>query len=136
MKGRKREIVVDTEGSLLKGVIWPADVQDRDAAATTLKDIRKLYPWLELVFADSGYAGEKLENALRGTTAPALEIVRRPSGSKGFVLLPRRWVVERSFAWFGRNRRLAKDFETLTETALAYLYAASIGIFIRRLARD
>ncbi len=134
VKGRKREIVVDTEGHLITGEIWPANVQDRDAAAFTLKGLRKRFPWLEKLFADSGYAGEKLANALIGEAAPELEIIKRPREARGFVLLPRRWVVERSFAWFGRNRRLYKDCERLLKTALACLYIASINMLIRRCA--
>lgn len=134
VKGRKREIVVDTEGHLITGEIWPANVQDRDAAAVTLKGLRKRFPWLEKLFADAGYAGEKLETELIGEAAPALEIIRRPRGAKGFVLLPRRWVVERSFAWFGRNRRLNKDCERRIETARACLYIASVNMLIRRCA--
>lgn len=111
VKGRKWEIVVDTEGHLIAGEIWPANMQDRDAAAVTLKGLRRQFPWLEKLVAYSGYAGEKLETALIGEAAPALEIVKRPKDAKGFVRLPRRWVVERSFAWFGRNRRLDKDCE-------------------------
>ena len=133
-KGRKREIVVDTEGHLVTAEIWPANVQDRDAAASTLKGLRKRFPWLETIFADAGYSGPKLELALLGCAAPKLQIVKRPRDAKGFVLLPRRWVVERSFAWFGRNRRLYKDCERRKETALACLYIASINMLTRRCA--
>ena len=132
VKGRKREIVVDTEGHLITADIWPANTQDRDAAAVTLKGLRKRFPWLEKIFADAGYAGDKLANALIGEAAPKLKIVKRPRHATGFVLLPRRWVVERSFAWFGRNRRLYKDCERRIETALACLYIASINMLIRR----
>jgi len=134
VKGRKREIVVDTEGHLITGEVWPANVQDRDAAAVTLKGLRRRFPWLEKLFADSGYAGEKLETALIGEAAPTLEIIKRPKDAKGFVLLPRRWVVERSFAWLGRNRRLDKDHEQRIETARACLYIASVNILIRKSA--
>lgn len=134
IKGRKREIIVDTEGHLIVAEIWPANIQDRDAAAVTLKGLRKRFPWLEKLFADSGYAGEKLEAAIKGKAAPQLEIIRRPKGTKGFVLLPRRWVVERSFAWFGRNRRMDKDCEHLIKTAQACLYIASVNMLLRRSA--
>lgn len=132
IKGRKREILVDTEGFLIMAAIHPASVQDRDAAAKTLVGTRKRFPWLEKVWADGGYAGQKLKNALKGKAAPKLEIVKRPREAVGFVLLPRRWVVERSFAWFGRNRRLYKDCENLTSSALAGVYIASINLMIRR----
>ncbi len=134
IKGRKREIVVDTEGHLITAEIWPANVQDRDAAAVTLKGLRKRFPWLKKLFADTGYAGDKLHDALIGEAAPELEIIKRPRDAIGFVLLPRRWVVERSFAWFGRNRRLYKDCERRVETALACLYIASVNMLLRRCA--
>lgn len=133
-KGRKREIVVDTEGHLVAAAIHPANVQDRDAAAITLKGLRRSFPWLVTIFADSGYSGDKLREALIGQAAPELQIVKRPRDAEGFVLLPRRWVVERTFAWFGRNRRLYKDCEKLTQSALACLYIASINMLVRRCA--
>lgn len=134
VKGRKREIIVDTEGHLIIAAIHPANVQDRDAAATTLKGLRRRFPWLELLYADAGYSGDKLHNALLGQAAPKMEIVKRPRDASGFVLLPRRWVVERSFAWFGRNRRLYKDCERHLRTALACLYIASVNMLLRRCA--
>lgn len=134
IKGRKREIVVDTEGHLITAAIHPANVQDRDAAAITLKGLRRRFPWLEKLFADAGYSGDKLRDALIGQAAPKLEIVKRPRDAQGFVLLPRRWVVERTFAWFGRNRRLYKDCEHLTRSSLACLYLASINMLVRRCA--
>ena len=133
-KGRKREIIVDTEGHLVTAAIHAANVQDRDAAAITLKGLRRRFPWLEVLFADAGYAGDKLRDALIGQAAPKLEIVKRPRDAEGFVLLPRRWVVERTFAWFGRNRRLYKDCESLSRSALACLYIASINMLARRCA--
>jgi transposase len=91
-----------------------------------LKAARRLYPWLRHVFADGAYAGDKLAHALAGHGAWTLEIVKRSDTAKGFVLLPRRWVVERTFAWLNRNRRLAKDFEAAIKTATAWLYIASV----------
>ena len=134
IKGRKREIIVDTEGHLVTAAIHPGNVQDRDAAAITLKGLRRQFPWLEKLYADFGYSGVKLRDALVGQAAPELEIVKRPREAAGFVLLPRRWVVERSFAWFGRNRRLYKDCERHLRTALACLYIASINMLLRRCA--
>jgi transposase len=132
IKGRKREIIVDTEGHIVTAAIHTGNVQDRDAAAITLKGLRRQFPWLEKLYADSGYAGVKLRDALVGEAAPELEIVKRPREASGFVLLPRRWVVERSFAWFGRNRRLYKDCECHLRTALACLYIASVNMLLRR----
>jgi transposase len=86
-------------------------------------------------FADGAYAGEKLETALAGRGQWTLEIVKRSDQAKGFQLLPRRWVVERTLAWFGRNRRLARDFERTITSSEAWLYLASIQLLARRLAR-
>jgi len=135
VKGRKRHIVVDTGGLLVGAIVHPADVQDRDGAPDLLASIRDLYPWLRHVFADGAYAGDKLAGALAGLGDWALEIVKRPDTAKGFVLLPRRWVVERTLAWLGRNRRLAKDFEAAVETAVAWLYIAHVKLLTRRIAR-
>jgi len=100
-----------------------------------LTSARHLYPWLRHVFADGAYAGDKLANALAGHGTWTLEIIKRSDAAKGFVLLPRRWVVERTFAWLNRNRRLAKDFEATSETATAWLYIASVKLLTRRIAR-
>lgn len=131
-KGRKREIVVDTEGHLITAAIHPANVQDRNAAAISLKGLRRRFPWLEKLFADAGYSGDKLGDTLVGEVAPELEVVKRPRDAEGFILLLRRWVVERTFAWFGRNRRLYKDCERLTRSTLACLYLANINMLVRR----
>lgn len=134
IKGRKRHILVDTEGNLLGAVVHGAEVQDRDGAPSVLASIRSLYPWLRHVFADGGYAGDKLRKALKGKGEWTIEIVKRSDAAKGFVLLPRRWVVERTFAWIGRCRRLAKDFEATIESALAWVLVAHIRRLVRRLA--
>jgi transposase len=97
--------------------------------------LRKSAPRLRHVFADGAYAGEKLRGALEEIGKWTLQIIKRPAGAKGFVTLPRRWVVERTFAWLGRCRRLAKDFEGTIESAVAWITIASIRILIRRLAR-
>jgi transposase len=111
INGRKRHIITDTNGHLVGAQVHSADIQDRDGAPDLLASIRYLFPWLRHVFADGAYAGEKLETALAGNGQWTLEIVKRSDQAKGFEVLPRRWVVERTLAWFGRNRRLAKDFE-------------------------
>jgi len=134
IKGRKRHIVTDTEGHLVGLVVHEADVQDRDGAVLVLRSIRHLYPWLRHIFADGGYAGDKLRDALRGLGDWSIEIVKRSDDAKGFVVLPRRWVVERTFAWLGRCRRLAKDFEASIASAEAWILVASIRLLTRRLA--
>jgi transposase len=134
VKGRKRHIVTDTEGHLVGVQVHAADVQDRDGAVGVIASIRRLYPWLRHLFADGGYAGEKLTAALAPLGTWTIEIVRRSDAAKGFVLLPRRWVVERTFAWLNRNRRLAKDFEALTTTAATWVMIASAKLIMRRLA--
>ncbi len=96
---------------------------------------RSAFPWLRHVVADGGYAGPKLKQALEKFGQWTLEIVKRSDAAKGFQLLPRRWVVERTFAWLGRNRRLAKDFETTIANAQAWLMIASIQLLVRRIAR-
>ena len=135
IKGRKRHILTETGGLLVHAVVHAADIQDRDGAPLVLKDIRNSFPWLRHVFADGGYAGDKLREALAKIGKWTLEIIKRSDTAKGFVLLPRRWVVERTFAWLNRNRRLAKDFERTIESATAWLFLASIQIMTRRIAR-
>jgi transposase len=135
IKGRKRHIVVDTLGLMVGLVVHSADIQDRDGAAAVLKTILKRWPWLRHIFADGGYAGPKLRGALRKVAKFALQVVKRTDKAKGFEVLPRRWVVERTFAWLGRCRRLAKDWEKSIASAEAWMLIAHIRILSRRLAR-
>ena len=135
IKGRKRHLLTDTGGLLVAAIVHTADVQDRDGAPALLNKVRSAFPWLRHVFADAAYAGQKLDAALAGLGQWTLEIVRRSEIAKGFHLLPRRWVVERTIAWLNRNRRLAKDFEASLESALAWLMIASVKLLSRRLAR-
>lgn len=135
INGRKRHIVTDTQGNLVGLVVHPADIQDRDGGAFTLGSIRRLYPWLRRVFADGGYAGAKLRGALARIGMWKLEIIKRSDRAKGFEVLPRRWVVERTFAWLGRCRRLAKDFEATIDSATAWVMIAHIRTLTRRVAR-
>lgn len=136
IKGRKRHILTDTNGLLVAASVHGADIQDRDGAVPLLASIRHAFPWLRHVFADGGYAGAKLQTSLAALGRWRLEIVKRSDIAKGFVLLPRRWVAERTLAWLNRNRRLAKDFEALPETAAAWLMLASVKLLSRRLARQ
>ena len=119
---------------LCYAVVHAADVQDRDGAPDVLKAIRHRFPWLRHVFADGGYAGDKLRAALAKIGKWTMQIIRRSDAAKGFEILPRRWVVERTFAWLNRNRRLAKDFEKTLESATAWLFMASVQMIARRIA--
>ena len=134
IKGRKRHILTDTIGLPVGMIVHPANVQDRDGAPLLLESIRSAFPWLRHIFADAAYAGEKLRNALADMGTWSIEIIKRSDTAKGFVLLPRRWVVERTIAWLNRNRRLAKDFEATTESSVTWLYIASVKLMSRRLA--
>jgi putative transposase len=124
-KGRKRHILTDTEGKLVHAVIHIADIQDGDGAPLVLPEIVSRFPWLRHVFTDAGYAGSKLEDALRRTSKWTIEIIKRSDAAKGFEMLPRRWIVERTSEWLNRNRRLAKDFEQTIASATAGLFIAS-----------
>jgi len=135
IKGRRRHIVTDTLGLMLFVLVHGADGQDRDGAPALLKAIRHRFPWLRHIFADGGYAGDKLRATLRGQGVWTLEIIKRSDTAQGFELLPRRWVVERTFAWLGRCRRLAKDWETTIESSTPWAFIASIRLMSRRLAR-
>ena len=134
IKGRKRHIVTDTSGFLIFILVHAADIQDRDGAVDVLKAIRNRFPWLRHVFADGGYAGDKLRDALRGNGDWTLEIIKRSDKARGFEVLPRRWVVERTFAWLGRCRRLAKDWEQSIESSTAWATIASIRMLTRRIS--
>lgn len=131
--GRKRHILVDTMGLLLRVVVQPADLQDRDGARTLLRRVREQFPRLVKIWADRGYEGDLVAWA-REQLGVDLEIVRRDDGQRGFVVLPRRWVVERTFAWFGWNRRLSRDYEYSAEYSESWVYLASIQLMLRRLA--
>ena len=135
VKGRKRHIVTDTAGSLLAVLVQAANVQDNHAAVPLLKSLARPFPKLRHIFADRVYRGQKLLTALADPTKWTIEIVTRSQSIGTFKAEPKRWVVERTFAWLGRNRRLAKDFEATIASAEAWLLIASIRILSRRLAR-
>ena len=132
--GRKRHIVTDTNGLLLAIHVHPANVQDCHGAVPLLKRLRNKFPKLQRIFADRVYRGDQLRDAIKDSGPWTIEIVERAAGVKGFQLLPRRWVVERTFAWFGRCRRLAKDFERSVLTEVAWMLVAHLRLLIRRLA--
>jgi putative transposase len=135
MKGRKRHLVTDTEGSLLVLQVHPADIQDNHGAVPLLKAARRAFSRLRHIFADRVYRGPKLLNAISDVGRWTIEVVTRTQNVGSFKPEPRRWVIERTFAWFGRNRRLAKDFEKTIASAEAWIMMASVKLLSRRLAR-
>lgn len=134
VEGRKRHIVTDTLGLLLVVMVTTASVQDRDGGADILKLLHKLVPTVRHVFADGGYAGRLVKKAKRYWEL-TVEVVKKPPRQPGFSVLPRRWVVERTFAWLMRWRRLVRDYERYPETHEAMVKWAMIGLMVNRLAR-
>jgi putative transposase len=130
--GRKRHALVDTDGRLLVIGISAASLQDRDGAGPLVRASRRQFPFIERVYADRGYQGERV----RSTCPVPVEIVRPRPGQIGFAVQPRRWVVERTFAWLGRNRRLWKDAETTIASSSAFTHAAAANLLVRRIARS
>ena len=123
--------MTDTDGRLLRVEVHGADVQDRDGARGLLRRSRGLYPFVERVFADGGYAGELVDWA-KDKANLTLEIVRRSPGTEGFVVIKRRWVVERTFAWIMKQRRLVRDYEQLPSVAETLITIAASATLIRR----
>jgi putative transposase len=132
--GRKRHILVDTQGLLLDVHVTPASVPDREGAKPVLMRLARTAPHLRHLWLDGGYAGKFEEWFAAHCPHMTLAIVKRPHASHSFILLPRRWVVERTFAWFNNHRRLSKDYERLTATSELFAYIAMIRIMLRRLA--
>lgn len=161
VKGRKRHLLVDTQGLVLRAKVQPADVMDRDGIKPLLERVREAFPRLSHLWLDAGYNGKGkgkdwVEKAL-GLTA---QMVRRPPRPRyvwvkegeepdwddlrargllpepGFKVLPRRWVVERTFSWIDQNRRMSKDYERLPESGEAFIYVAMTRLMARRLARS
>jgi putative transposase len=132
VKGRKRHIAVDTLGLLLGVLVLTADVQDRDGAKPLLRQLKADQPRLQLLWADGGYAGQ-LVSWVAAHCGWVLEIVKRSDVAQGFVLLAHRWVVERTFAWLTRYRRLNQDYEALPAVSEAWVYAAMVHLMLRRL---
>lgn len=135
VKGRKRHIVTDSCGLMLSQLVLPANIQDNHGAVPLLSSLRQSFPKLQHIFADRLYRGEKLLNAIAHCGKWTIQIVTRSQNVGIFKAEPRRWVVERTFAWLGRNRRLAKDFEATIASADAWLVIASVALLTRRLAR-
>jgi putative transposase len=164
VKGRKRHLLVDTEGFVLKAKVHSAKVMDWDGIKTLLQRADEYFPRLKHLWVDAGYRGEdKGKDWVQKTLGWSVDLVERPRSPapkealmawaeqwrkegvmvdwekllppRGFVVLPRRWVVERSFAWIGHNRRMSKDYERLCASGEAFVYAAMIRLMLRRLAR-
>jgi len=135
VKGRKRHIITDTLGFMVGLVVHSAGIQDRDGAPEVFKSIRRSHPGLRHVFADGGYAGPKLRDALADIGNWTIQIVKRSDTATGFEVIPRRWVVERTFAWLNRCRRLAKDWEGSIASSQAWIFIAHIRTLTRRIAR-
>lgn len=137
MVGRKRHLLVDTLGLILLVCVHPANVQDRDGARLLLATLHRRFGWLRCIWADGGYAGALVQwvrdlHPARGTR---LEVVKHQTALHRFKVLPRRWVVERTFAWLGRSRRLSKDYEHTVSSSESFIYIAMIQLMLRRLAR-
>jgi transposase len=120
---------------MLGTAVTTADVQDRDGCLPVLREVRRLFPFLERVVADGAYQGTETAAAVRRAAGAPLEIVKRPDAAKGFVALPKRWIVERTFSWLNRCRRLARDVEHKIRSHLAFVLLAMIRLMMRRIAR-
>jgi putative transposase len=136
VKGRKRHLLVDTLGLPLSVYVTSADVQDRVGARCLLAGLKPFVPRLKKVWADGAYAGEKLAGWLEEQGGWELEIIARDREAKGFEVLPKRWIIERSFSWLIRNRRLSKDYERLVQTSETFIEVAMIRLILRRLTRE
>lgn len=134
IKGRKRHLLVDMMGLVIVALVHGANIQDRDGARLVLEKAKGRFPRLQRIWADGGYAG-KLLDWVKETCGWVLEIIKRSDQAKGFVLLPKRWVVERTFGWLGRYRRLSKDYERLPESSEAMIHWAMVRLMLRRLTK-
>jgi putative transposase len=134
INGRKRHIVVDTVGNLLDVVVHAANIQDYHGAKPVLLKLTETVSSLQKIWADGIYKNGGLVDWVRDTLNIALDVVERPPGQRGFQVLPRRWVVERTFGWLGRYRRLSKDYERCTKSSEGVIYIASIHTMLRRVA--
>jgi transposase len=135
IKGRKRHVLVDTLGLLLGVLVTPASTPERDGAQALLERVLGWFTWLRRLWVDGGYSGAAFAQWVRGIRPKLeVEVVKRSDTAKGFAVLPRRWVVERTLGWLMRQRRLVRDYETTETSAQAWIYIAMIRIQIRRLA--
>lgn len=127
-------MLVDTQGLLLHAVVHAADIQDRDGGVLVMATLFGMYPFLLKLYADGGYQGPQFQDGLRAVVRKIdVQIVKRSDTARGFTILPKRWIVERTIAWLNRCRRLAKDWECLNRSALAFLRWASVRLMLRKL---
>jgi len=126
--------LVDTQGLILQAIVHAADIQDRDGGVWLIATLFGLFPFLLKLYADGGYQGPEFQKAVRAILARLnVAIVKRSDQAKGFVVLPKRWIVERTFAWLNRCRRLAKDWENFNYRARGFVLLASIRMMVRKL---
>jgi transposase len=131
VKGKKRHVLVDTLGLVLEAIVHPANIQDRDGGIELLTALADRFPLLAKLFADGAYQGPQFREGVANVRPQlAIEVITRSDQAKGFVTLPKRWIVERTLAWLNRCRRLAKDFENRTRYALAFVHLASIRLML------
>jgi len=135
INGIKRHVLVDTLGLILMVIVHTADIQDRDGARMLLTKVKGCFPRLQKIWADGGYAGALVE-WVQETLHWILEIVKRRDQAKGFEVLPHRWIVERTFGWLNRSRRLSKNYERLIASSEAMVYLAMLPVMTRRLAKQ
>lgn len=137
VNGRKRHLMVDVMGMVLAVVVHQASIQEKPGAKLLLaRAAQKGFDRLALIWADGGYSGQPMIDWVFQLAGWVFQVVKRTDDMKGFVVLPRRWVVERTFAWLGRYRRLSKDYEQLPETSEAMIYAAMVHLMLKRLGRN
>ena len=136
IKGRKRHLLVDTLGLVLAVFITPASTTERDGAKGLLEKALTCFTWLRMLWVDGGYSGKEFAEWVRSMSRKLkVEVVKRSDDTSGFKVLPRRWVVERTFGWLMRQRRLVRDYEATEGSAAAWVYVAMIRIQVRRLAK-
>ncbi len=134
--GKKHHVLVDAQGLLLHAVVHSADFQDRDGGVLVMATLFGAYPFLLKLYADGGYQGPRFRDGLRRVLRQVdVETVKRSDQARGFTVLPKRWLVEHSIAWLNRCRRLAKDWECLNRSGLAFLRWASVRLMLRKLCQ-
>lgn len=132
VKGRKRHILVDTLGLPLSVYVTPADMHDTQGARRLLAGLKFFVPRLKKIWADAAYRGKELADWCKAQRDWDLEVVERTPGMRGFTVLPKRWIVERTFGWLSRNRRLSKDYERKVQTSETLIEVALMRLLLAR----